>query len=65
MTDPGTASSQSLTEDVRALYTELALCPQKDFGWGKGKENARSLGYDPQWLAEIPEVLLGVGRCRW
>jgi arsenite methyltransferase len=49
-------SSQSLIEDVQALYTELALRPQKDFGWGKGKENARSLGYDPQWLAEIPSV---------
>lgn len=28
-----------------------------DFGWGKGKENARSLGYTDAWLSEFPDVL--------
>jgi ubiquinone/menaquinone biosynthesis C-methylase UbiE len=41
-------------EAVRALYTELALHPGRDFGWGKGKENARSLGYDERWLDRLP-----------
>ena len=40
---------------IRSLYTELALHPDKDFGWGKGKENARRLGYDPVWLERLPE----------
>ncbi len=42
-------------EQVRNLYTELALHPDKDFGWGKGKENASNLGYDQQWLEQLPE----------
>jgi arsenite methyltransferase len=33
----------SPADQVRALYTELALNPDKDFGWAKGKENARHL----------------------
>jgi SAM-dependent methyltransferase len=41
-------------EAVRALYTELALHPGRDFGWGKGKENAGSLGYDERWLDRLP-----------
>jgi hypothetical protein len=32
-------------EQIQSLYTELALQPDKDFGWGKGKDNARKLGY--------------------
>lgn len=40
---------------VRSLYTELALHPDKDFGWGKGKENAQRLGYDAAWLDRLPE----------
>src|SRR6516165_4738021 len=54
MTDPSADSSQSPMEAVRALYTELALHPGRDFGWGKGKENARSLGYDERWLDRLP-----------
>jgi len=57
MTDATAQSSQSLIKDVQALYTELALHPEKEFGWGKGKENARSLGYDEQWLNRLPAVV--------
>lgn len=49
------SENQSPCEQVRALYTELAMNPAKDFGWGKGKENARALGYDPAWLARLPD----------
>lgn len=42
-------------DQIRSLYTELALRPDKDFGWGKGKENARRLGYDAVWLERLPE----------
>jgi hypothetical protein len=30
--------SCDLFEQIRALYSELALHPEKDFGWGKGKQ---------------------------
>jgi arsenite methyltransferase len=53
VTDVSPDSSQSLVE-VQALYTELAAHPEKEFGWGKGKENARALGYDERWLAQLP-----------
>ncbi len=39
---------------IQTLYTELATCPNKEFGWGKGKENARKLGYDKKWLERLP-----------
>jgi SAM-dependent methyltransferase len=42
-------------EQVRLLYTELAQHPEKDFGWGKGKENARTLGYAGEWLNHLPD----------
>jgi ubiquinone/menaquinone biosynthesis C-methylase UbiE len=57
MTDLGAGGSQSQIEDVQALYTELALNPQKDFGWGKGKENARRLGYHERWLDRLPDFI--------
>lgn len=47
--------SQNATDQVQQLYTDLALHPEKDFGWGKGKENARLLGYDPAWLNTLPD----------
>jgi SAM-dependent methyltransferase len=56
--------SQPSIEIVR-LYTELALHPEKDFGWGKGEENARKLGYDERWLdrlsASVWECTCAVG----
>lgn len=43
------------SKDTKTLYTELALHPEKDFGWGKGRENARTLGYDTEWLERLPD----------
>jgi SAM-dependent methyltransferase len=51
------ACDQSPEQQVRTLYRELALNWDKDFGWGKGKDNARALGYDPAWLARLPEMV--------
>lgn len=42
-------------QKIRDLYTALAQQPERDFGWGKGKTNARQLGYDPAWLEALPE----------
>lgn len=53
----GNSCSESPEQQVRALYTELALHPEKDFGWGKGKANARALGYDPAWLKRLPDAV--------
>lgn len=47
--------SNNAIDQVRQLYTDLAQHPEKDFGWGKGKENARLLGYDPAWLHTLPD----------
>ena len=57
MSDTHTDGLQSPTEGIQVLYTELALHPWKDFGWGKGKENARNLGYDAGWLNGLPDVV--------
>ena len=40
---------------ILRLYTELALHPEKEFGWRKGKENARALGYEARWLDALPD----------
>jgi len=40
---------------VRLLYTELAQSPDKEFGWGKGKQNAIMLGYADDWLSRLPD----------
>lgn len=50
-------AEQAHLEQIQALYTELADTPDKDFGWGKGKENARTLGYADEWLRTIPDVI--------
>ena len=42
-------------EQVRSLYTELANHPERDFGWGKGRDNARLLGYAVEWLDCLPQ----------
>jgi arsenite methyltransferase len=44
-------------EQVRLLYTELAIHPEKDFGWEKGKENARALGYASEWLSGLSDIV--------
>ena len=52
------ASHQQL-DQIKALYTALAHEPHRDFGWGKGKENARSLGYAQEWLETLPDAVWG------
>jgi len=48
-------SSTNPGDEVRALYTALAQQPERDFGWDKGRGNAQHLGYDPAWLARLPD----------
>lgn len=48
------ASSECATQGVIALYTQLALNPEKDFGWDKGLDNAKSHGYKDEWLDALP-----------
>ena len=50
-------SAESTLEQVRLLYAELAHHPERDFGWGKGKENARMLGYSEEWLNGLPDIV--------
>ncbi len=45
----------SVYDQIKKLYTDLVFNPEKDFGWEKGKENARHLGYHSKWLARIPD----------
>lgn len=49
--------TQDPLSQIRSLYTELALRPDKDFGWSKGKESARQLGYANEWLTRLPDVV--------
>ena len=49
--------SCDLFEQIRALYSELALHPEKDFGWDKGKENALASGYNHDWLEGLPDAV--------
>ncbi|HQU16796.1 MAG: methyltransferase domain-containing protein [Gammaproteobacteria bacterium] len=49
------ARSANPCDPVRALYTTLAQEPERDFGWDKGRDNAQRLGYDPAWLAQLPD----------
>jgi len=50
-------SAEDPLEQVRLLYTELAQHPENDFGWGKGRENARTLGYADEWLNDLPHTV--------
>lgn len=50
-------ASCSPLDQIRELYTELALNPHQDFGWAKGKDNARRLGYRAEWLNALPDVV--------
>jgi SAM-dependent methyltransferase len=49
--------TESPEDQVRKLYAKLALHPEQDFGWMKGKENAKNLGYDQRMLDRIPDVV--------
>jgi SAM-dependent methyltransferase len=44
-------------DQILTLYTELALRPNQDFGWGKGADNARRLGYSEEWFVRLPNVV--------
>lgn len=58
MDDNGTdCGTQDPLDQIRLLYTELALRPDKEFGWGKDKGNGRQLGYADDWLARLPDVV--------
>ena len=48
------ASSECVTQGIIDLYTELALKPEKDFGWDKGLDNAKAHGYKDEWLNTLP-----------
>ncbi|HEY9190009.1 MAG TPA: methyltransferase domain-containing protein [Sulfurovum sp.] len=41
-------------KQIIELYTELALNPDKDFGWDKGLNNAQAHGYRQEWIEAIP-----------
>jgi SAM-dependent methyltransferase len=56
MTGQSAAATDCEINAIRSLYTELALRPEKEFGWNKGKENARALGYDARWLDALPDL---------
>lgn len=50
-------SNSSVQSELIALYTKLAENPDADFGWSKGKLNARQLGYSGTWLNRLPDVV--------
>jgi len=56
---PGGSNTSTRSESARKildeLYTRLAQEPDVNFGWGKGKENARQLGYAEAWLNQLPD----------
>lgn len=37
------------------LYTDLAVNPEKDFGWQKGLQNAVDHRYKKEWIEHIPD----------
>ncbi len=51
--EPASGQADAIIE----LYTRLAQQPEQDFGWNKGKENARTLGYNEGWLERLPDIV--------
>ena len=49
--------SETPEAQIKRLYSQLALHPEHDFGWKKGKDNAKNLGYDEPMLDQIPDVV--------
>lgn len=49
--------SETPENQIKRLYSRLALNPEQDFGWNKGKENAKQLGYDERMLDQISDVV--------
>ena len=50
-------SDKNIQVELITLYTKLAEEPDSDFGWRKGKTNARRLGYLDAWLGRLPDVV--------
>lgn len=50
-------TATKMQAELIALYTKLAEKPDSDFGWSKGKANARQLGYSDAWLDQLPDVV--------
>ena len=50
---PSGSELDVVTTHMQSGYTDLAQNPQRDFGWAKGKDNARRLGYDEAWLSRF------------
>ena len=51
------SSHEEQHNQIETVYTKLALHPEQDFAWGKGKTNARSLGYSAVWLDALPDTV--------
>lgn len=49
------ANHEEQHNQIQTVYTKLALQPEQEFAWGKGKANARSLGYAAAWLDALPD----------
>lgn len=56
-TSSDTSCNDTPEDQVRRLYSQLALYPEQEFGWMKGKGNAKTLGYDRKMLDQIPDVV--------
>ena len=50
-------SGKNTQVELVTLYTKLAEEPDSEFGWSKGKTNARQLGYLDAWLDQLPDVV--------
>ena len=50
-------SETNVQAELITLYTKLAEKPDSDFSWGKGKANARQLGYADTCLDRLPDVV--------
>ena len=44
-------------KSIIELYTELATNPDKDYGWDKGLQNAKSHHYKEEWINLIPSEI--------
>ena len=55
--------SEAPEAQIKGLYSQLALYPEQDFGWMKGKENTKNLGYDQRMLELIPDVVWESSGC--
>lgn len=59
------AQAAAIRNSVKSKYREVAERPAGHFPYPVGKESALNLGYDPDWLEEVPvdivERFVGVG----